>query len=85
MIFMDRKEINHSIILNNKIAEIINESTNTKNYQGLYNKLNDVIVETDAFLLISNQEDDMEDAGDGVKSNPIGERKELLKKDATKF
>ena len=65
--------------------EIINESTNTKNYQGLYNKLNDVIVETDAFLLISNQEDDMEDAGDGVKSNPIGEGKELLKKDATKF
>ena len=83
MIFMDRKEINHSIILNNKIAEIINESTNTKNYQGLYNKLNDVIVET-TFLLISNQEDDMEDAGDGVKSNPIGEGKELLKKDALK-
>ena len=53
--------------------------------KGLYNKLNDVIVETDAFLLISNQEDDMEDAGDGVKSNPIGEGKELLKKDATKF
>ena len=84
MIFMDRKEINHSIILNNKIAEIINESTNTKNYQSLYNKLNDVIVETDAFLLISNQEDDMEDAGDGVKSNPTGEGKELLKKDALK-
>jgi hypothetical protein len=44
---MYRKEINHSIILNNKIAEIINASTNTKNYQGLYNKLNGVVVETD--------------------------------------
>ena len=83
MIFMDRKEPNHTILLNNSIAEVINESTNTKNYQSLFNKLNEVIVETDAFLLISNQEDDMEDAGN-VKSNPTGEGKELLKKDQLK-
>ena len=83
MTFMDAEELDHTIILNNKIAEIINSSTNL-NYQNLYNKLNEVIVETDAFLLISNQEDDMEDTGDGVKSNPTGEGKELLKKDALK-
>jgi hypothetical protein len=81
MIFMDAEELNHTNILNNNIAEIINSSTN-KNYQSLYNKLNEVIVETDAFLLISNQEDDMEDTGNEVKSNPKGEGKELLKKDA---
>ena len=83
IIFMDREEINHNIILNNKIAEIINNSTSL-NYQNLSSKLNEVIVETDAFLLISNQEDDMEDTGDGVKSNPTGEGKELLKKDTLK-
>ena len=83
MIFIDREELNHTIILNNKIAEIINNSTSL-NYQSLYNKLSEVIVETDAFLLISNQEDDMEDTGDAVKSNPTGEGKELLKKDYLK-
>ena len=83
MIFMDREELNHTIILNNKITEIINNSTNL-NYQSLVNKLNEVIVETDAFLLISNQEDDMVDTGQVVNSNPTGEGKELLKKDALK-
>ena len=83
MIFMDREEQNHTIILNNKIVEIINNSTKL-NYQSLYNKLNEVIVETDAFLLISNDEDDMEDIGGEVKSNPIGEGKELLKKNELK-
>ena len=53
MTFMDAEELDHTIILNNKIAEIINSSTNL-NYQNLYNKLNEVIVETDAFLLISD-------------------------------
>ena len=44
MIFMDVEELNHTLILNNKIAEIINKSTNL-NYQNLYNKLSEVIVE----------------------------------------
>jgi hypothetical protein len=83
MIFLDAAELNHEIVLNNKIAEIINNSTNL-NFQSLYNKLSEVIVETDAFLLISNQEDDMEDTNNEIKSNPTGEGKELLKKDALK-
>jgi hypothetical protein len=83
MIFGDLEEIDHEIILNNKIVEIINNSSNL-NFQSLYKKLSEVIVETDAFLLISNQEDDMEDTQNNVKSNPTGEGKELLKKDALK-
>ena len=83
MIFMDREEISHIKILNEKIEEIINNSMNL-NYQNLYNKLNEVTVETDAFLLISNQEDEMNDTGSEVKSNPKGEGKELLKKDQLK-
>jgi len=83
MNFVDVVEMNHEIILNNKIAEVINNSTNL-NFQSLYNKLNEVIVETDAFLLISNQEDDMEETNNDIKSNPTGEGKELLKKDALK-
>ena len=83
MTFMDREESNHTLILNNKIVEIINNSSNL-NYQSLYNKLNEVVVETDAFLLISNQEEEMEDTGNKVRSNPIGEGKTLLKKDALK-
>lgn len=80
---MDREELNHTIILNEKIEDIIKSSTN-KNYQSLYNKLNDIVIEIDIFLLISNQEDDMEDTSEAVKSNPTGERKELLKKDYLK-
>ena len=83
MNFVDFAEANHEIILNNKIAEIINNSTNL-NFKSLNNKLSEVIVETDAFLLISNQEDDMEETNNDVKSNPTGEGKELLKKDALK-
>ena len=80
---MDRIEENHLFILNNKINEIINSSTNL-NYQKLYNMLKNIEVETDAFSLISNQEDEYEDTGNEVKSNPKGEEKELLKKDALK-
>ena len=43
MIFIDAEELNHTLIINNKIAEIINKSTNL-NYQNLYNKLSEVIV-----------------------------------------
>ena len=70
MAFLDKQELSHTIILNNKIAEIIRNSNNSTklNYQTLYNKLNEVIVETDAFLLISNPEDDMEDIGE-IKAN----------------
>ena len=83
MNFVDIIEMNHEIELNNTITKIINNSTNL-NFKSLNNKLSEVIVETDAFLLISNQEDDMEDANNNVKSNPAGEGKELLKKDALK-
>jgi hypothetical protein len=83
MNFVDMIEINHEIELNNTITKIINNSTNL-NFKSLNNKLSEVIVETDAFLLISNQEDDMEDTNNNVKSNQAGEGKELLKKDALK-
>ena len=85
MIFMDRDEAEHTKILNNKIVDIINKSQNENfNFVNLYKILNEVIVETDAFLLISNQEDEMIDMGGEVKGNPIGEGKELLKKNALK-
>jgi hypothetical protein len=83
MIFMDAAERDHNLVLNNKIAEVINNSTNL-NYQNLYNILSNVIVETDAFLLISNQEDDMDETAGNIKSNPTGEGKELLKRNALK-
>ena len=83
MTFMEGVELNYEINLNNAINEVINDST-TLNFQSLYNKLNDIVVETDAFSLISNQEDEMEDANGEIKSNPTGEGKELLKKDALK-
>jgi len=83
MNFVDIAELNHEIELNNSIAKIINESTNLT-FNNLKNKLSEVIVETDAFLLISNQEDDMEDTNNNINSNPTGEGKELLKKDALK-
>lgn len=83
MIFMDVAERDHNLVLNNKIAEVINNSTNL-NYQNLYNILSNVIVETDAFLLISNQEDDMDETAGNIKSNPTGEGKELLKRNALK-
>ena len=85
MNFMDREEKDHLKLLNKRIKEIIENYTNkNKNYQSLYNKLNEVIVETDAFLLISNKEDDYEDLENQVKSNPVGEGKELLKRDQLK-
>lgn len=52
---MDREEYNHTIILNNKISETINESTYTKNYKSFYNKLNEVIIEIDAFFFKSRR------------------------------
>ena len=67
MIFIDAEELNHTLIINNKIAEIINKSTNL-NYQNLYNKLSEVIVETDAFSLISNEEDEMDETGSNIKN-----------------
>ena len=83
MTFMESIELNYEINLNNAINEVINNST-TLNFQSLYNKLNDIIIETDAFSLISNQEDEMEDTNGQIKSNPTGEGKELLKKDSLK-
>ena len=68
--------------LKNSINKVINES-NKLNFQSLYNKLNEVIVETDDFLLISNQ-DDVVNRNNYIKSYPNEERKELLKKDALK-
>jgi len=53
MIFMDIKELEHTIIPNNTISKTTNNSTNLNN-QSFYNKLNEVIVEIDAFLLIYN-------------------------------
>ena len=73
---------NHLIDLNNKILEIIDNSS-LKNYQNLYDELNKIIIETDAFTLITNEEDEMKNIGN-IKSNPTGEGKELLKKDALK-
>ena len=76
-------ERDHNLILNNKIAEVINNSTNL-NYQNLYNILSNVIIETDVLLLISNQEDDMDETAGNIKSNPTGEGKELLKRNRLK-
>ena len=73
---------NHLIDLNNKILEFIDNSS-LKNYQNLYDELNKIIIETDAFSLITNEEDEMKNIGN-IKSNPTGEGKELLKKDALK-
>jgi len=83
MNFVEIAELNHESELNISIDKIIDESTNL-NFNNLKNKLSEVIVETDAFLLISNQEDDMEDTNNNINSNPTGEGKELLKKDALK-
>ena len=38
------------------------------NHQNLYNILSEVIVETDTFLLISNEDNDK--TGSNIKSNP---------------
>ena len=46
------------------------------------NILSEVIVETDTFLLISNE--DMDETGSNIKSKPTGEGKEFLKKDQLK-
>ena len=83
MIFMDIVELNHNLILNNIIAEIINNSANL-NHQNLYNILSEVIAETDSFLLISIEEYDMDEIGSNIQSKPTGEGKELLKKDQRK-
>ena len=84
MAFMDLEEKNHESIINEKIKEIITNNLVNLNYKNLNQKLSEVLVETDAFLLISNQEDDMEDTHNEIKSNPTGEGKELLKKDRLK-
>ena len=54
MIFLDFPELNQEILLNNKISDIINKSSSL-NFQNLFNKLNEISIETDVFLLISNQ------------------------------
>ena len=83
MTFMEGLELNYEINLNNSITQVINDSTSL-NFQSLFNKLSEIDVETDAFLLFSNQEDEMEDTNSEIKSNPKGEDKELLKKDRLK-
>ena len=46
------------------------------------NIVSEVIIETDTFLLISNE--DMDKTGSNIKSKPTGEGKELLKEDQLK-
>ena len=81
MSFLEYEEKDHSLILNNKITKIINDSYKL-NFHNIYNELKNVIAETDAFLLISNPEDDMVDIGEDIKSNNQG--KDLLKENQLK-
>ena len=81
MSFLEYKEKDHFLLLNNKITNIINNSQKL-NFQNLFNQLKKVETETDAFLLVSNPEDDMVDIGVDIKTDTPGQ--DLLKKNELK-
>ena len=82
MIFHPINEKNHLNNIEQNINSLLNNKINV--YPEIINKLSNVIFELDAFKILSEEESNPIDLGNGLKGNPTGDNKELLSKNALK-
>ena len=83
IIFHPKVEENHSIKIENSINYLLKESKNCL-YPEIKKKLSNILLELDAFKLLSDEQSNPIDLGNGLKGNPLGSNKVLLRKNALK-
>ena len=83
IIFNPKTENNHSLKIENSIISLLNESKNTL-FPEIFKKLSNVLFELDAFKLLCDEQSNPIDLGNGLKGNPLGDDKALLRRNALK-